>query len=373
MRYFFLLPEIRSGGSEKFLINLINFYVKKKKDIFLLSINSNKKIFSTINPEVKFIELYNNPLLKLVQIIRLIFKYNPDKVFTILGISFYLFIIKILYKKKFILYCRLATNISAQYQSYNYYEFIKKFKLYIFSILLNRCEIIFTQSKSMKLDLLSFNPYLSTTKVKVIYNPINHKEIILKSSIINFDIEKYMNTKYILFVGRLEKVKNLQLLISLFEKIFSKIQDINLLIIGDGSEKNNLLKYIKKLKLNNKIKILGFKQNPYPYIKYSQLVISTSMYEGYSNIILESIILNKKLFVSDVKGGNEEIFKSKCKFFLFEYSDLSQNYINHLTPKLIKILEMPNKIEELNLLKIDILDKHDFNQRFKDYQIELDG
>ena len=52
---------------------------------------------------------------------------------------------------------------------------------------------------------------------------------------------------------------------------------------------------------------------------------------------------------------------------------LSQNYVNHLTLKLIKILEMPNKIEELNLLKIDILNKHDFNQRFKDYQIELDG
>ena len=34
---------------------------------------------------------------------------------------------------------------------------------------------------------------------------------------------------------------------------------------------------------------------------------------------------------------------------------------------------MSNKIEELNLLKKDILDKHDFNQRFKDYQIELDG
>ena len=188
----------------------------------------------------------------------------------------------------------------------------------------------------------------------MIYNPINYKEILKNSQIIDSEIKKYKKIKYILFVGRLEKVKNIELLLYIFKNINQKISDINLVIIGDGSNKYNLLKIVNKLKLKNKVYFLGFKQNPYPYIKNAQIVISSSRYEGYSNIILESIILNKKLFVSNVKGGNREIFESKCKFFLFEYNLFSENYIKNLSYKLQKILELPNEIDELNFLKEDI-------------------
>ena len=43
--------------------------------------------------------------------------------------------------------------------------------------------------------------------------------------------------------------------------------NIRLLIMGRGIEKNNLIKYVKDNKLKNNVKIINFKDNPYPYKK----------------------------------------------------------------------------------------------------------
>jgi len=59
-----------------------------------------------------------------------------------------------------------------------------------------------------------------------------------------------LNSKYILFVGRLYPVKNVEYLIRAYKLINDANQNIKLVIIGDGAQKDNLTELTKELNLN---------------------------------------------------------------------------------------------------------------------------
>ena len=79
----------------------------------------------------------------------------------------------------------------------------------------------------------------------------------------------------------------------------------NIIILGEGSERESLENYIRENKLENSIKLLGFKSNPYPYIKNADAYILSSRYEGYPLVLCEALVLNKKIISTDCTGAVE--------------------------------------------------------------------
>lgn len=159
-------------------------------------------------------------------------------------------------------------------------------------------KIIFVSNES-KNDFLNVYPSLKN-KSYVLSNIIDYNKIVSLSS---DNAEKY-NVPLIVFVGRLdEESKRISLLINSLSKFNN---DYECLIIGDGPDKEKYQSMIEELSISNKIKLLGKKENPYPYIKNSDLVILTSNYEGFPVVLMEAIILNK-LFISTVGVSDKYI------------------------------------------------------------------
>lgn len=146
-------------------------------------------------------------------------------------------------------------------------------------------------------------------RVDVIYNPIDNKEIIKKSK------EKIENFRDEIFtfisVGRLVKEKGFDVLLKAHKALLEEGILNNIVILGEGSEREELEKYIKENNLKNSVKLLGFKENPYPYIKKSDVVILSSRYEGFSLVIAESLVLNKKIISTDCTGAMEILENGK--------------------------------------------------------------
>ena len=93
-------------------------------------------------------------------------------------------------------------------------------------------------------------------KLNVLYDPIINVSVVhnnLKKKIDNMNLKK----DYFLSIGRLTKQKNHILLIKLFEIKLKEKQNLFLYILGDGEEKLNILKEIKKSNLENNIFLLG--------------------------------------------------------------------------------------------------------------------
>jgi len=139
-----------------------------------------------------------------------------------------------------------------------------------------------------------------------IYNPFNKFFIQskLKDKIqIKFFKKNYLN---IVTVGRLTDQKDhLTLLKSI--KLLKPEFKIKVVIIGKGNTKKLLHSFIFQNKLQNKIKLLGYTDNPFPYIQKSDIVILTSKFEGLPNILLEAQYLKKYIISTNCPTGPKEI------------------------------------------------------------------
>ena len=71
-------------------------------------------------------------------------------------------------------------------------------------------------------------------------------------------------------------------------------------IIGRGELKSKLQKYIEINNLKKNVKIINYKNNPYPFIKQADLFVLSSRFEGLPNVILESLVLKNLSFQANV-------------------------------------------------------------------------
>lgn len=113
-------------------------------------------------------------------------------------------------------------------------------------------------------------------------------------------------------MGRLDNNKNQILLLKAARILAQYRKDFRIYILGDGEEKEKLQNYIDKHDLTKNVKILGFKDNPYPYIKDSVATITTSLSEGFSLVLVESILLNTPIISTDVGVAKELIENYNC-------------------------------------------------------------
>lgn len=202
----------------------------------------------------------------------------------------------------------------------------------------NKYDCIVTINETMK------NGYLKN---------YNNKEVVKIYNFLDFDlIEKKAEEKlekdygkYIISVGSLTENKNHKLLINAFKILKNKYKvSEKLLIAGEGKERENLEKQIKELNLENDVLLLGQIENPYKYIKNSELYILPSKSEGLPLTLLEAMRLRKMVICIKNDGTNEVLEDRKYGEFTLE------NETEKIAEKINYYLENKNerkKYEEL--------------------------
>ncbi|QWG34664.1 glycosyltransferase [Bacillus mycoides] len=108
-------------------------------------------------------------------------------------------------------------------------------------------------------------------------------------------------------VGRLAKEKGLDISLEAFDILVKRGYNIKWYLIGEGNVRDTLEKCIKERNLEDRVKLLGLKTNPYPYIKQSDIYIQTSRYEGKSISIDEAKILAKPILITNFETANDHI------------------------------------------------------------------
>ena len=197
-------------------------------------------------------------------------------------------------------------------------------------------------------------------KILVKYNPINQNEIESKS---NEDISVLKNKFTFCTIGRLSSQKGYDRLINIVSKLNRNGFVFDVWIIGVGAEEGNLKKMIFDLNVEN-VHFLGYKKNPYPYIKKADSFVCSSRAEGFSTVVSEAIILEKPVVTTNC-SGMEELLGNNSEYGLVcdnnEYALYAgmkkfmtdKNLLEHYTKKASvrkKIFNIKKSVKEIEEL-----------------------
>lgn len=141
-------------------------------------------------------------------------------------------------------------------------------------------------------------------KIHVKYNPIISHDVIKKSNEKVLDRVKPNSKKLLVTSGRLVSVKGYDRLLEVCNKLNIAGFNYELWILGDGWDKPKLEEIIVRYKLSN-VKLLGFKENPYKYIKQGDLFVCSSKNEGFSLVIAEAMLIGLPVISTNCSGPNE--------------------------------------------------------------------
>ena len=81
-------------------------------------------------------------------------------------------------------------------------------------------------------------------------------------------------------------------------------------MIGEGKSRQQLEEMIRQLQLEDEVLLLGFMQNPFPWMANAQLIVHSAKFEGLPTVLIESLMLEKLIISSDCPTGPREILKN---------------------------------------------------------------
>ena len=210
---------------------------------------------------------------------------------------------------------------------------------FFWKIVGKKINIITTPTKLTQ-NLLQELKIFDANKVKYLPDPVLNLNEIEKKKIKDQIIENEVSSQNsIISIGRLTKQKNFSFLIEAFKEISKKYPNLNLFILGDGEEKSKLKSLIQKFNLEDKVYLIGFKNNIYTYLKKSKMFILTSLWEDPGFVLIEAGYMNKIVLSSDCQNGPNEILDNGKNGFIFK-----SNSLHHFLKKFDEVLSYDVKL-----------------------------
>jgi glycosyltransferase involved in cell wall biosynthesis len=296
-KVYFLLPGLTFGGAERIIFTLLNHLDDEKYDFTLFLFENVDFPTSQLRPTIKVRELGIKRIrFSIFKILPIIYKEKPDIFFSGWGeISAFMSpFIPLLKKTKFI---SRETNVVSQH--------VTKKEIKVFYNFYNNFQRIIAQSDDMKQDLIeNFN--IKEKKIVKINNPVDFDFINARLEI-SVKPESFKEPyKNVVAIGNLSSRKGFDNLL----KVFSRLMHENILlhILGDGDDKELLYTMKESLGLKNVI-FHGKQENPYQFLKYADLFILSSRYEGFPNVLLEAGACGTFSLANNCPGGINEIIQ----------------------------------------------------------------
>lgn len=333
----FLIPTLAHGGAEKVLVNLVNNLDQNKYDITVQVMFDGGVNKEFLMPHVHY-------------------KYMFKKIFRGSAMIFSIMSPKFLYKHLVkdeydvvISYlegvtARIACGCKAKKVSWIHIEMLdeKAFTLGFKS----------RQEALKYYNLFDYNVCVSNTvkekfcafgvdkdKTIVLYNTNEDQEIKEKSEQPVDDILFEKSTINLVSVGKLVPSKGYDRLLRIHNKLIKEGFLIHTYILGIGEYEGKFKKFIQENSLDNSFTLVGYKKNPYKYVKNCDLYVCSSRREGFSTAVTEALIVGTPVISTECSGAVELLGENN------EYGVVVGNNEDALYDGLKDLLKNREKIE----------------------------
>lgn len=368
----FVTKALWIGGIETALVNLLNHFDYDKYDITLLVVHAELNLLDQINPncrvliidrektysfekDYKFAKLYH--LTEETQhpsVLHRAFMWVTPLI-KWLENGLYIHYVRTQMKSEHFDTCVIYSDVVAETaihaigaeQYLMYYHHGAMRHVYHDSIAYKKCNRIIAVSENQANELKRYVPE-AAEKITVIHNLTDVKGIREKAK---EQTEEWFNPQkfQIVSVGRVSYEKGMDIAVRVCAKLVEDgFRNICWWIVGDGPVMQEIRKMIAELGMESYMKLVGMKENPYPYIRQASLYVQPSRFEGYPMTILEALVIGQPV-ISTYNNGAKEILQDRKTGLLCSVDILQIVRLVKLTMQKENIL---NELKE-NIVKLD--------------------
>lgn len=317
MRITAFIQSLGLGGAESVLVTVMNFYKSLGHDITVVANTLNGDVNSQkLVKEIKIQELgcvsAKEAIGRHIEYVRhhefeVAFCFSPE-------IAVNLYWAKRICRNKYRIIGRCINTLSYEFD-YSDKIFRKYITKAIIKVFYHKIDLVVAQAENMRRDLIdNFN--MKDNQVITINNPLAEKYE--KECLSD---EYYEKEDFILFVGRYEKQKGLDMLLDAYAQ--TNHGKTKLYLVGKGTLQGELEDMCRKLKIDKDVLFVRFTQEIEKYYKKAKLVILSSYYEGFPNVLIEAIACGTPVISFDLPSGPKDIIIDGVNGFLAKYLDVN--------------------------------------------------
>lgn len=172
--------------------------------------------------------------------------------------------------------------------------------------LYRRTDAVIAVSNGVAEDLHGLG--VPSDSIRVIQNPVN-QERLRDLARIGPVLPGVDDTPYVIAIGRLTEAKDYPNLLRAYA-VSSLRNSHRLVIVGDGEQRANLESLVRDIGLLDRVLFAGAMDNPFGVLARAALLVLSSRWEGYPNVLLEAIALGVPIVATDCPHGPREILGS---------------------------------------------------------------
>ena len=374
----FILPDLSGGGAERTIINILQHIDRDRFLPYLGLLSATGEYLKLIPPnDITIIELpkwlshsANMPsnsvhtlqlqsllprLLRvpasIYQIRALVTQLDPDIVLSSMtGLNVLTAIaLKLQTKRSIRWIAREGNNFRVNLERLVKHSGLRTLVLKMIQISYRQTDRILTISQGSRTEVIQLFK-LPPHQVAHIYNPVNLSQIQrshqTKSKNHTQPLLLSNDGKYIVAVGRLQPQKGFKYLLKALHICHHQhgLDDLNLIILGEGNLRPQLEQQIQTLQLHEHVTLAGFVENPWRYIQAAEAFVLSSLWECFAHVVVEAMACNVPVVATACDYGPQEIIDNKATGILVQPQDaeaLAQAIAHIIT----------NPIQAANLVK----------------------
>ena len=299
------VPSLHGGGAERVILDIAAEIAYRGVPVDLVLVKAEGHYLDLVPDGVRLIDLNSHrtaaSLLKLAAYVR---RERPTALLSTLAhANVVALLAKLLISGRLRVVARMENTFSEMFDSG---RFKQRQTLRLLKLLLPTADAIVAVSQGVADDLRGLFPTASQ-KVTMIYNPAVWPE--LADQAVAPVEHPWFNGEgipIILSAGRLTTVKDHATLMRAFSVVL-RSRPARLVILGVGSERENLLKLAECLDLTQHVDLPGFKINPFSYMARSNVFVLPSRFEGFPNVLVQAMACGTPVISTDCRSGPREI------------------------------------------------------------------
>ena len=307
IRVLFLIPSLENGGAEKVLVNLVNNMDFDKYEITVQTIFDYGVNKQKLNPTVKYKSLLLKPFRGYSRIIAVI---PPRILYSVIVRDHYDVCISYLEgsSAKIISGCNDPHTKKIAW-IHTIMDTERRFRIgFVNSKMAVKTYGLYDRISFVSKDVM--RAFYKTSKLpashgKVIYNTNETEKIRTMAKEPIQDIAIGHGSFNICCVGKITPNKGFDRLARILNQMRNESPSLHIYAIGVGEQQEEIKRYLKTNKLENRYTFVGYRDNPYKYVAACDLYVCASHKEGFSTAVTEALVVGTPVVSTDCSGARE--------------------------------------------------------------------